>query len=84
MIEQMSKRADEKDFLDLERDIFAYTVLWLFKANRRKFQLTQEKQASLIHSTIIVIVLQFGLAYCMFQYIVDSLKDGSVAFDLFN
>ena len=84
MIEQMSKRADEKDFLELEQDIFAFTVLCLFKANRRKFHLTSEKQASLIHSTIIVITLQFGLAYCMFEYIVDSLKDKSVAFDLFN
>lgn len=33
----MSKRADDKNFLFLENDVFSYTILCLFKANRRKF-----------------------------------------------
>lgn len=43
MIEVMSERANDKLYLSVDSDLLAYTVLALFKANRRKFQLTCEK-----------------------------------------
>ena len=39
----MSERADKKEFLNLEEDIFSFTILCLFKANRRKMYLSGDK-----------------------------------------
>lgn len=69
MIEVMSKRANDKLFLFLDQDILACTILALFKANRRKFQITSEKQANLVNTTLIVFVVQMSLAACMLAYI---------------
>ena len=78
----MSERADKKEFLNLEEDIFAFTILCLFKANRRKLYLSGDKQAQLINTCILVMVLQLGLVICVFFYISPS--NTSVAYDLFN
>lgn len=40
IIEDLTKKADEKDTIQLDRNIVTYCVLCLFKSNRRKFQLT--------------------------------------------
>ena len=74
---------NDKEFLILEEDIFAFTILCLFKANRRKLYLSSEKQASIITACMMVILLQLGLVYCLFYYINPNFNK-SVAFDLFD
>ena len=80
----MSKRVSDKEFLRLDQDIFSMTVLGLFKANRRKYQLSSEKQGQMIQNVIIVIILQFGLGFCIWEFIKESVGDGSLFIDLFN
>ena len=80
MIEVMSKRANDKLYLFLDQDILAYTILSLFKANRRKFQLTSEKQANLMNTTLFIIVIQVTLSACLWGYIfqyMDSPNDAN-------
>ena len=91
MIEIMSKRANDKLFLFLDQDIMACTILAMFKANRRKFQLTSEKQANMVNTTLIVMVVQMGLAACLIGYLItyaslpnESLNTNKIFLNPFN
>ena len=43
LIEELCKKANDKNFLFVKEELISYTCLCLFKANRRHFQITQEK-----------------------------------------
>ena len=68
IIKELTNKADYKDVIQLDQNIVNYSVLLLFKHNRRKFELNQEKQVSVIQSAFVLFLIQAGLAYCVAMY----------------
>lgn len=58
-----------------EYDLISYCTLVFYKPNRRKFCLTQRKQASVLQMTLLMLIFQAMLIYCLIKYINEEVID---------
>ena len=65
IIDELTMHHDKKDTVDFGDTMVGFCVLCLYKPNRRKFQLTQEKQMNILQSTLLGLLFQCGFIWCV-------------------
>ena len=72
IIEDLTEKVDSKEIVQFDQNVLTVAVLSCFKPNRRKLQLTQEKQVSNIYNAFLMLIFELGLICCYVDYIVND------------
>ena len=65
----------------MSKDIFSLSVLVLYKDNQREFQISHEKAAEIIQSTVLIALIQTALIFCIGYYLAHGLNKGILTFN---
>lgn len=71
--EEIFRAATKKqDVVDFQRDFANFTLLCLYTPNRKRFQITKQTQARLIHTVYLIYLFQAFLSYCLIREFLDD------------
>ena len=68
-------RVNNKEKMFFSEDLIGFTILCLLKQNRRKFQLTMEKQSQIVFTAMMVMIVQGLLVYALFLQILSEVNN---------
>ena len=71
--QELISQVEQKEFLFLQRNMVSFTVLIFYTENRKKFQLTQEKQGHILFTTLTIFCCSALLTWAMYGYLIDQL-----------
>lgn len=74
-VKDVTQQFENKEKMYLSHDLIGFTVLCLLKQNRRKYQLSMEKQSQIVFTALVVMVVQSCLIYALGFQIVSEVHN---------